>query len=174
MAEKDYKPFSERFEENLAKRKFYTFINKIFPNGFGGWNSYYLLFHPWKIVIECCRQLKWAWQRVFRGWDDRASWNADSYFAEQISEIVGYLREHKISHPMVIYPDSYKLGDENEMLDKEMVQKWDNILKEISEGFSLCEDACDCIYGVDEEKEETIKFNHAFDLFRKYFVDLWD
>jgi len=158
----------------MKNKKFYEYVNDLNPNGFGGYSTYYNLTHPWEVAKECRRQVKWAWQRVFRGWDDRAAWNADGYFAKQISEIIGYFSEHKQSNPMVIYPEDYDVSGENESLDIEMSEKWKNILKEISEGFSLYEEACDCIYGMDEEKEETIKFNRAFDLFKRYFVDLWD
>lgn len=35
---------------------------------------------------EACREVRWAWQRVFRGWDDRASWNIDAYLAKHLGE----------------------------------------------------------------------------------------
>jgi len=39
-----------------------------------------------------CNEVKWAWQRLYRGWDDRATWSADYYFARQISEILDAIK----------------------------------------------------------------------------------
>jgi len=33
------------------------------------------------------REIKWAWQRVFRGYDDRIFWEFDSYFHQFIPAI---------------------------------------------------------------------------------------
>ena len=49
-----------------------------------------------------------------------------------------------------------------------------NILEEISDGFKSYIEMDKYITSSEEHKELKKKFNHGFDLFRKYFSTFWD
>ena len=120
--------------------------------------------------------LKWAWQRLFRGWDDRAVWSIDVHLANVIPQMVRQLK--KVTH--VVPSEMFEEGDwdekENYYKDEAMevaTAKWDAILDEIAEGFDeyyilSVEGNCS------QEAWESEKFKRAFDLLRKYFPNLWD
>lgn len=44
--------------------------------------------HAWRTVRhapgDARNQVRWAWQRVFRGWDDRALWSLDTWLARTL------------------------------------------------------------------------------------------
>ena len=60
----------------------------------------YYLTHPWEILFEIKRNLVWAWQRVFRGWDDRVVWSIDFYLFEMMPQWLRQLKEVKHGTPI--------------------------------------------------------------------------
>ena len=64
-----------------------------------GYNNWYLLLHPWKIISESCNHLHWAWQRVFRGWDDRVAWGIDWHLAKMLPVWINRMKEYGNSYP---------------------------------------------------------------------------
>jgi len=164
--------FIKEFEKEDEKKNFRNWINNKFPNGFADYSSYYIITHPWKILDEWMDQLKWAWQRVFRGWDDRAVWSINYYLSNLIPQLVKKLKEDNIGIPAKMF-DGFP-QDENynyeEDIENVALQRWHDILDSIIEGFEIYKNT---IY-VQDGVEENDKFNKAFDLLRKYFSDLWD
>lgn len=50
-------------------------------------NALYATWYPAKRRLRDAQlAVKWAWQRVFRGWDDRAVWNIDSRLSKSLGE----------------------------------------------------------------------------------------
>ena len=145
-----------------------------------GYRLLYLLLHPWIIVKESFNQIKWAWQRVFRGWDDRASWNINDHILKIVPEMIERMRDYDNSYPSSIGQD-----------------EWHNILDKISDGFKAGYKLSNSDQEVFNElwdsgwnggdfpdgfmerlKEESIELNDKFDagmaLFVKWFWSLWD
>ena len=141
-----------------------------------------VLRHPVIIIKEIIYHIKWAWQRVFRGWDDRAAMSIDGYLVEMIPQWIGRMREYDNSHP-------FRLSEE----------EWDYILDEIYEGFKAGERIENDDFpawkelwasGWDgkeippdspfwkklkEQHEEALEtFNRGMELFVEFFWDLWD
>ena len=113
----------ERINEEDSKKNFRNWFNKILPNGFGGYNSYHILTHPNKFFEECFYQVKWAWQRVFRGYDDRESFSMSGYLAKRISTLTRDLESYVEGYPCALYDestvyidDSYNLSDEDDIV----------------------------------------------------------
>ena len=77
----------------------------------------YYLFRPWRFIEATLKNIKYARQRVIRGWSDRDTWNLDSYLLEILPEMINYLREHTHGYP----------GEYNGFPTPE---SWDNYLKE--------------------------------------------
>ena len=62
--------FTKKMEEEDSKKNFRNWFNKHFKP-YASYNAYYILTHPQQILKEWQCQIKWGWQRLFRGWDDR-------------------------------------------------------------------------------------------------------
>jgi hypothetical protein len=156
------------------EKNFRNWFNKLFPNGFGGYNSYYVLTHPWEFFEECWRQVRWAWQRIFRKYDDRVIWNIDCFLTEMLPIWIRQLKRNKDGIPRIMWEEGMTPIDENYNYseeDNEIARlKWENILDNIAEGFEAGRKIQDW-----ESTEELVKkFDEGFDLFKKYFFDLWD
>ena len=120
--------------------------------------------------------LKWAWQRLSRGWDNRAIWSIDVYLAELIPQLVRRLKEVTHGVPGSMFEPEDWDAKANIWKDGKVeaaTAKWNAILDEIAEGFEE-------YYTLSVEGDGTIdaweseKFKRAFDLLRQYFSNLWD
>jgi hypothetical protein len=156
-----------------SKNDFRDWLNNKFPKGYVGYNIYYLLFHPWKIFEYWSDQIKYAWQRVTNGFDERAIWSIDYYIANLIVKLLTQFKErhHGVPSDMfegMPYEDEqfYTHSEENWKIADE---KWCNILQEIIDGFEeyLSND-------INYDCYKSKKFKKSFDLFKKHFVKFWD
>lgn len=86
--------------------------------------------HPlnwWKNIKLFFRKIKWAWQRVTRGFADCDVWNLDSSILNYLSGTLKYLSETAMSWP----------GDEQ----FPKYEDWTNFLKEMSEKFAAANES---------------------------------
>jgi len=98
----------------------------------------YYMFHPWEIFVETGRAIKWAWQRVTRGWDDRVTWSIDGYLCRMMPQWIKMLKENKGGIPMSMFDEDQwddKEHDWKEGEDERAKERWNNILDEIVVGF---------------------------------------
>lgn len=59
----------------------------------------YYLRHPFEWIGDKCRALKWARQRVVRGYADCDVWNLDNWFSDVVSGALTHLAEHHCGWP---------------------------------------------------------------------------
>jgi len=131
------------------------------------------------------RRVKWFFHRGWYGWAPNDVWSFDHYLAKVISEGVARLKKNNIGCPSELLEakDNYEWTDEEyELAEK----KWDTILDQIIKGFRTyteAEDCGDCGYGMtifSKDPKHTCKkhdiedYEKGWDLFRKYFMGLWD
>jgi len=64
------------------------------------YNKRHYFAHPHKFIEGIYLNLKWAWQRVFRGWDDRVVWCIDGYLFEMLPIWLRRLKEDKHGVPL--------------------------------------------------------------------------
>ena len=148
---------------------------------FGG-RWLYLLFHPWIIIEESVHQIKWAWQRLFRGWDDRVAYGIDWYIAKNMPAWIERMKEYGNSYPFdLTYEEWHGILDE-------MSVGFDAGYQLLNEDFPAWKELWDsCWEGGDvpnpdefwpklsEQKEEaTKKFDRGMELFVKWFWNMWD
>ena len=143
------------------------------------YSDYYLrteLWKPWNFFAYLVREIKYAFQRVFRGWDDCAWWSLDDYLAKIISELLYELRDRNHGFPVSVYDDDIVLGEETSEQTKDAKQKWQDILTTLADGFKEYYDLENCeIKTYEEELAALKKFqNEIMPLFAKWFPDLWD
>ena len=118
------------------------------------------------------RHIRWFYQRLSRGWDERELWSLDITFAEYIVPRLKAFKEIHLSH--VICPGSlegsYKgnLGETTKEEEENLQEHWENILSIMIEGFEIIKN--EEYYFV----EDIPKVNNALCLFHKYYFALWD
>jgi len=150
------------------------------------------LTHPWLLIKDITRNIKWAWQRVNRGWDDRDLWSLDIRICVLMEQ---WLNEFMEENPS--YPAEFTHPNE-----------WTNVIAAIRDGFiaggkiangdhAIYQEAAEEAqrrygknytlqqYGyvsrelkvhikIEKEcKQYMITFDKGIELFHKYFFDLW-
>lgn len=163
--------------------EFWKSVNKLFSN-----NLYYLIprkLNDWRYEI------KWAWQRVFRGYDDRITWDLHYYISEYLPKIIRIMKDNVHGHPASIIEDKSKW-------EVKSVKDWKNVLEKIANGF----DAARKIENDEYMKEIKLKkpkkdifgkdsytsykydkkcynklykdFEEGIDLMKHFYFNLWD
>ena len=135
-------------------------------------------------------EIKWAWQRVFRGYDDTSVWNLYHHISEQLPKILRQLKNNHLGCPGELFDNKAKKNKE--------CHKWEDILEKMARGF----DAAVKIGNNEYMKEIKLKkpekdifgkdsytgykydkkcynklykeFEEGMELFKKYFFNLWD
>jgi len=141
----------------------------MLENGIMGFGWHYVLTHPWVLVKESAHRIKWAWQRVFRGWDDRVVWGIDYYLSKHMPIWLRTLRDKKQGIPASF------LGPDND-LDK-AEERWDAALDAMIDGFDAAREIQDLGYSpLHEEVLATLqdRFARGFQVFKENYFSLWD
>lgn len=147
----------------------------------------------WKQIqpIQWCREVRWHWQRAFRGYADSDVWGFDDYLAEVIEHGVEALRKEAHGWP----------GDDGEA---KTFEDWQRILGEIAWTFKVAgfigggyrrewryppdgvwtQEWYDRTIEFDKglpflhqhvmTNEEVERYDNGWRLFKKYFFHLWD
>lgn len=127
------------------------------------------------------REIKYAYQRLKRGYSDRDLWDFDSYLCEMVPMAVRNLAKNSMGCPGDLWDKDAKNNE---------CHKWSEILEEIAQGFEAADQIksmrryCkwlktpEGLYEHELEKEKdkqlTIKYERGMELFAKYFMNLWD
>ena len=114
------------------------------------------------------REIKWAWQRVFRGWDDRVVWSIDIYLNKNMPLWLDKLKKTKQGVPVVMFPDDYSGNDV--VIEKEDKEKWDRELDKMIMGFKANDNLC---FVKCSESDEAL-WKEGIESFVKYYNNLWD
>jgi hypothetical protein len=160
---------------------FAEWIDKMFDGGIGSYRASYMFSHPWLLVDAGWTEVRYAWQRVFRGWDDRVWWDINGHISHYMPQWIETLRKNTCGHPVTSEFDGMSVDDAHD--------KWCKILKEMEDGFraldniesgdylskyALGEIALGDSKMLEEEKKLNEKGDRALELFVKWFRNLWD
>lgn len=153
-------------------------LENKYPSGWLGYSPWWLLCHPWEAVPEIGRRICWAWQRVFRGWDDRVTWGIDSYLNEHMPEWLRVLKENDQGVPFDCFPEgswdeeNYCFADGSDVIAK---QNWHAALDGMIAGFEAAKRLSDWDFKGREELDELRRVQDAgLALFAKHYGSLWD
>lgn len=103
------------------------------------------------------RRLKFAFQRAYRGYDDTVYWSLCYHLAHHIPTWVRNYQWMSVRN--------YYHAD---------VQKHDQMLEDIAQGFEAAIDIMDCQFKSKEEEDQLKKkFNRGMDTLRDNFFRLW-
>jgi hypothetical protein len=154
-------------------------IDELFnEKDIAGYRPSYAILHPWKIVDYCLCEVKYAWQRVFLGWDERVIWSIDYHLAEMIPVWMRQLKRDKMGVPMMAYREEDlqdPSGEISKVATELATNLYDDVLEEIAIGFEAYIAKDEYKFKTpEEEKELEKKFENGFDLLRKWFGTFWD
>lgn len=153
-------------------------IDDSFPHGIFGWRFTYIIIRPHKMLSEIFLRIKWAFQRVYRGWDDRAVWSVDIWLSEMLPPILRKLKKVKHGVPFMFLPDDVDSGGyENYRMKvgSEMYSAQLELLASGLERISKMEDPIpDNADFKDVMKQRQADFENTMQLFTKLMFTLWD
>ena len=104
--------------------------------------------------FEIKRYIKWFFQRITRGFDDRETWELFYTIAKFLIPRLKRFKEVNNGYP-------------NRLTE----QQWDEILDKMIEAFQLSIKEFENGDFIDKEEEE--KIEHGLQLFSRYFLHLW-
>jgi hypothetical protein len=126
--------------------------------GIFGWNYWYLLTRPWKIIKESYYHTKWFIQRGYRGYSDSDVWSLSSYLLNWLPSALEQLRKNSYGYPGHLSPDS-----------------WDYILAKMIDGLKHEKKWSEMECETEEELfESRRKGADGMRLLFEYFRQLWD
>lgn len=116
------------------------------------WRTYYT-------IKDFIYEIKYAYQRVVRGYDDRITWGLEEELAKIINKVTFNLAENSYSYP-------------NGLTEK----KWKEILQQISFGFGSYIEMRSGMYTFKDKEYKQLEkdFKKGMKLFVKYYGNLWD
>ena len=134
-------------------------------------------------------EVKCAWQRAFRGYDNAMLWSYWSQNAEQTLKVLKWMRNSKHGYPLItqeefanVFPGAQVKHSGLDRLPGE--EKWDMILDKMIAGFEALLASDDCFINVDGKydhdatKAECERLNKIWEegaaLYIKFYRTLWD
>jgi hypothetical protein len=157
--------------------KILDLLNKKCPDGLYGYKIRYIATHPSIIILYYFNYIKWMYQRVRYGYDDRAHWDIAYYLSDVAIKLINSFNDNKTGIPINLLHGAEYDG-EYEYTQKQidnMKAEWTKILTDITKGFESAVKINNYEYSSDDEYKELEKiFDNGFELLHKYFFDLYD
>ena len=168
--EKRYHPFQYFFNYKLFK-----------GNTILGYKPYHVIFQLpsflYNRLSDFLYEVKWAYQRVVRGWDDRASWSLDYWMTENVLEILKVLKKDKHGSPNPMFDglpyedeETYSYSDESYKIAEE---RWNIEIDKMIAGFEAAKKMQEW-ENINEYKQLEKTFQEGMASFVKYYFNLWD
>lgn len=118
------------------------------------------VFNPiYYTIKEALINIKYAYQRVVRGYDDKMFWNLDEQLGKIISEVTLRMADKARGYPDGLTPE-----------------KWELILNDISLGFGSYLEMRSGWYDFQDKEFKRLdkNFKRGLKLFTRYYTNLWD
>jgi hypothetical protein len=120
---------------------------------------------PWVFIPELLREIKYAWQRVYRGWDDRVLWSIHDHLIDYLPVWLAWLRDNGMGYPADTTPE-----------------QWNEELSVMIAGFEAGRKMDDLDWFIDGDKDASdveykrlaAVFDKGIKSFSEHFFDLWD
>jgi hypothetical protein len=126
----------------------------------------------WDFPSDTYYRIKYAHQRLTRGWDDRVVWSVDWWLNGIMPDILRQLKENQHGIPMEIFlpEECDEWGNPKEGMDELASARWDAILDKMIAGFEASARIC----GHDQRDGDKAIFEEGMALFVKHYHSLWD
>jgi hypothetical protein len=103
-------------------------------------------------------QVKWAWQRVFRGYDDRFCFEFCGMFPDLIIGVCDSMIQYGMGHPSKL----------------KSMKQWHSILNKIKKGFIEYQKIDEMLLDQKQLKKAQKELDKSLDLFKEFYGNLWD
>jgi hypothetical protein len=131
-----------------------------------------------RVTGEGRREIRWAWQRVFRGYDDRLVWSLHSEHTRLMLKVLKHFRKTHIGSPIIRDKDWKENG---EGPGDSAHTFWDKQLDAMIDGFQAQMDIEDLDYADFSSDVEKKKYKELIAMWEKgmkvfveHYNDLWD
>jgi hypothetical protein len=111
----------------------------------------YLHNEPLTFFKDLWRNIKYAWQRVFRGWDDTVTWSVDYWLNNIMPDILRKLKADKHGIPGEMFPDQMNITKEDDIAAE---IKWNAIMDDMIAGFEAARELSEISPAWDELMDE--------------------
>ena len=130
---------------------------------------FYNAWYEWPHRVRDARyEVKYAWQRVFRGYDDRMLWGYPDENARIAIEVLTFLRDEGSGHPMGESEESYKAALDK-MIDGFKAYTIMQDLSPVDDEGNVDKDRYEYEYHVLKNRYE-----EGMELYVKHYPSLWD
>jgi hypothetical protein len=155
----DYLEQKKKKEEWEKKHKILSFFEQCY---------WYIRYGIWNEAGEAYREIKWGFQRMFRGYDDTAYWSLYSYITDISLPVLKWMKEN--GHSIGTIEGSKEGTFEEQEL------AWYNTLDKMINSFQLLkDDNTDCeMHDKEWYQKQHKDVQEGLELFAKYFQTLWD
>lgn len=168
------------------KQNFYTWFDKIMNDKFGvsrifSWSPHQIFENPVGIIRDIGYEIKWAYQRVKYGVDERASWGVGYWLMDIMPKILKRIKGSEYGVPLSFFEDDALDGSEPKESDIEIAsQKYDDAIKDILWGFEEMKRLEEVkVYGkdgigIEEYKHRMTLAKEKISILIKYFHEIGD
>lgn len=143
------------YENRNALEKMYDFVRWTIP----------------RVLEEWSDEVRYAWQRVFRGYDNRYWWSHFSEHSVMTRDALQVFRDRHVGSPTLLYDDNH--------------EQWNTILDKMIAGFQATIDICDVHvlddagkYDFEATRQEVTRLTaiqtEGLTLYTKHYNSLWD
>ena len=115
-------------------------------------------------------EIKWGFQRMFRGYDDRLFWNTDSYISVEILEVLRFHKNKDYGGMPLLTNEERRKHFKGDLSDKRVKQRNEERLDVMIEGFQILKN----VDPIDRTEEQQVKADKSLKMLAKYFEYLWD
>lgn len=159
-------------KKKLEEKDFYTSeeMKEIFAGKESFWDS--VKYFPWRLgfkVKNLYYQVKYGFQRMFRGYDDTEVFNTDLTFIDRYLKILKDFKKHHCAHPCELTPEQWN-AVLDEMIKHLTLMNENNVMSKLKKGMP---DSFEPDYKTVNEIQNKHK-DEFFKLFSEWFYSLWD
>jgi hypothetical protein len=99
---------------------------------FFGYAPHVILTEPLKVIHAGMLRIKWAYQRVYRGFDDRATWGVSYWLNDLMPKILREMKGSEVGIPMSFFDEECdKNGRYTEEQELKASQKYDKVISDL-------------------------------------------
>lgn len=159
-------------KNKLEEKDFYTSeeMKEIFAGKESFWDS--VKYFPWRLgfkIKNLYYQVKYGFQRMFRGYDDTELFNMDMTFVDRYLKALKDFKKYHCGHPYELTPEQWN-AVLDELIKHLTLMNEDNVIAELKNGMP---DSFEPDYKTVNEIQNKHK-DEFFKLFSEWFYSLWD
>lgn len=107
--------YDETMYKNFGKDRWFYF----------SYSPHTLLIEPSEVILQALREIRWAYQRVVDGVDERASWGVGSWLNEVMPKVLMKISGSEYGTPFAFFDDA---EDDSYEARKKADKKYDQVL----------------------------------------------